>query len=145
VTSIFGTGATLQADINLILQIVTLIMIFISLGYKSKNKFKIHGGLMGIAIILLLVSLFAVMFPSLSSNYEYLTTSTSELGVQTAWVHASLGIITLILGIFLVTAWALKTSNITACMRRKRIMDITVLFWIISLVFGIATYIAFYA
>jgi uncharacterized membrane protein YozB (DUF420 family) len=98
-TGIFGTGAVLQTDINLILQIVMVLIIIIGLVYKNKNKFKIHGGIMGIAVIL---------------------------------------------GIVLVGAWALRPSNIAACSRMKRLMDITVLLWLISLIFGIATYMVFY-
>ena len=141
---IFGTGALLQTDINLIVQIVMFLIIAISLVYKNKNKFKIHGGLMGIAVILHVISFLAVMLPSFNDGYDYFTTATSDLGVQTTWIHAIPGTIAMILGIVLVGAWALRSSNIAACRRRKRLMDITTLFWFISLIFGIATYIVFY-
>jgi uncharacterized membrane protein YozB (DUF420 family) len=141
---IFGTRALIQTDINLILQIVTFIIIVVSVVYKNKRKFKTHAGLMGTAVILLVVTLFAVMLPSFRNNYDYFTTATSELRVQTTWIHMILGAITLILGIVLVIAWVLQPSNIAGCSRRKRIMDITILLWFISLMFGIATYILFY-
>ena len=143
-TGIFGTGALIQTDINLVLQVVMLIIIVVGLVYKSKRKFKIHGGLMGIAVILHLISLFAVMLPSFNDGYDYFTTATSELGVQTIWIHAVPGAIALILGTVLVAAWALRPSNIASCSRRKRIMDITTLLWLISLMFGIAAYVVFY-
>jgi len=143
-TGIFGTGAVLQTDINLILQIVMFLIIVTSLIYKNKMKFKIHGGLMAIAAILHVLSLLAVMGPSFSAGYEYFTTSTSDLGVQTTWIHAIPGATALILGIILVGAWALRPSDIAACSRRKRIMDITILLWLVSLIFGIASYIIFY-
>jgi uncharacterized membrane protein YozB (DUF420 family) len=143
-TGIFGTGAVLQTDINLILQIVMFAIIVISLIYKNKMKFKIHGVLMGIAVILHVISLLAVMGPSFSAGYEYFTTFTSDFGVQTMWIHAIPGAIALILGIILVGTWASRPSNIAACSRRKRIMDITTLLWLVSLIFGIASYIVFY-
>ena len=143
-TGIFGTGALIQTDINLILQVVMLIIIVVGLVYKKRRKFKIHGGLMGIAVILHLISLFAVMLPSFNDGYDYFITATSELGVQTIWIHAVPGTIALILGIVLVTAWALRPSNIASCSKLKRIMDITTLLWLISLMFGIATYVVFY-
>jgi len=143
-TEVFGTGAVLQTDINLILQIVMFLIIVSSLIYKKKMKFKIHGGLMAIAVVLHITSLLAVMAPSFSTGYEYFITSTSDLGVQTTWIHAIPGAIALILGIFLVGAWALRPSNISACSRKKRIMDVTVLLWLVSLIFGIASYIVFY-
>jgi uncharacterized membrane protein YozB (DUF420 family) len=143
-TGIFGTGAVLQTDVNLILQIVMFLIIVVGLVYKNKNKFKIHGGLMGIAVILHVLSLLLVMGPSFSEGYDFFTTATSELGVQTTWIHAVPGAIAMIMGIILVGAWALRPSNIAACSRMKRLMDITVLLWLISLMFGIATYLVFY-
>jgi uncharacterized membrane protein YozB (DUF420 family) len=141
---IFGTGAVLQTDINLILQVVMFLIIVIGLVYKSKRKFKIHGGLMGITVILHVLSLLLVMGPSFSEGYEYFTTATSDVGVQTTWIHAVPGAIAMIMGIVLVGAWALRPSNIAACSRRKRLMDITTLLWLISLIFGITTYLVFY-
>lgn len=143
-TGIFGTEALLQADINLLLQIAMFLIIVISLVYKNKMKFKIHGTLMGTAVILHLISLFAVMGPSFSQAYDYFTAATSDLGVQTTWIHAIPGAVAMILGIFLVAAWALRPSNLAACSRRKRLMDITTLLWLVSLIFGIASYLAFY-
>jgi len=143
-TGIFGTGALLQTDINLILQIVMFLIIIIGLVYKNKMKFKIHGGLMGIAVILHVLSLLVVMGPSFFEGYEHFTTATSDLGVQTTWIHAIPGAIAMIMGTFLVVAWALRPSNIAACSRRKRLMDITTLLWLVSLTFGIATYLVFY-
>ena len=143
-TGIFGTGAVLQTDINLILQIVMFLIIVIGLFYKNKRKFKIHGGIMGIAVILHILSFLLVMGPSLYENYDFFTTDTSELGVQTTWIHAVPGAIAMIMGIILVGAWALRPSNIAACSRMKRLMDITTLLWLISLIFGITTYMVFY-
>jgi uncharacterized membrane protein YozB (DUF420 family) len=138
-----GTNV-LPGDINLILQIVMFLTITLAYFYKRKRKFKIHGIMMGIAVILLIISFITVMGPSFSGGYEFLTTETSELGVQTIWIHAIPGAIAMILGIFLVGAWALNPSNVAACSRRKRIMDVTITLWSISLIFGIASYVIFY-
>lgn len=142
-SGIFGTEAILQTDINLILQITTILIVVISLVYKNRLKFKMHGALMGIAVIVHAISFFAVMGPSLSSASEYFTSS-SDLGVITMWIHAIPGTIAMFLGILLVASWVLQPSNLATCARRKRLMDITSLFWIVSLIFGIAAYTVFY-
>ena len=98
---------------------------------------------MGIAIILHLISFFAVMGPSFYGGYEFLTIAISDLGVQAIWIHAVSGAIAMILGMVLVGAWAFNTSNIAACSRRKRIMDITTILWFVSLIFGILAYLIF--
>ncbi len=143
-TGIFGTGAIFQTDINLILQIVMFLIIIIGLIYKVKRKFKIHGILMGIAIILHVLSFVLVMGPSFFEAYDYFTMATFNLGVQTTWIHAVPGAIAMILGIILVVAWAIRPSNVARCSRLKRLMDVTLLLWLISLLFGIATYFVFY-
>ena len=143
-TGIFGTGAIIQTDINLTIQIVMLIFIVISLIYKNKRKFKTHAELMGIAVILHLISFFAVMLPSFYYNLDYFVTATSDLGAQTIWIHAIPGALSMILGIFLVAAWVLSPANISACSKRKRLMDITIILWSISLIFGIASYMFYY-
>jgi uncharacterized membrane protein YozB (DUF420 family) len=143
-TGFFGTGALIQTDINLILQVVMFIVIVVGVVYKNKRKFKMHAQLMGVALILHIISFFAVMLPSFSDGYEYFVTATSELGVLTMWIHAVPGAVSMILGMFLVVAWALRPVNIAACSKRKRMMDVVTLFWLISLIFGIASYIIYY-
>ncbi len=121
-----------------------LIIIVISLVYKNKRKFKIHAELMGIAVILHLISFFAVMLPSFNNSYDYFVTANSDLGVQTMWIHMVPGAFSMILGIFLVAAWVLNPTNIVACSKRKRLMDITTFLWSMSLIFGIISYIIYY-
>jgi len=143
-TGIFETGALLQADINLILQVVMFVIIGISLFYKSKNKFKIHGELIGVAIILHILSFITIMGPVFFTDFDGFVNYTSYLEVQTMWFHAIPGAISMIIGTILVVAWALQPTNVAACRKRKRLMDITTLLWLISLIFGISTYILFY-
>jgi uncharacterized membrane protein YozB (DUF420 family) len=143
-TGIFGTGADLQVDINLILQIVMFIIIAISLFYKKKKKFKTHGGLMGIAVILHILTFLTVMGPIFFGHFSMFVDYFSYPEIQTTWIHAIPGAIAMIMGILLVGLWALRPSNVAACSRRKRLMDVTVLLWLVSLIFGIATYILLY-
>ena len=120
------------------------LIIVISLIYKNKNKFKIHGVLMGIAVILHVLSFLTVMGPIFFGYFREFTKYISHPEIQTTWIHAIPGAIAMILGIILVGLWALNPSNIAACSRRKRLMDVTVLLWLVSLIFGIATYILLY-
>jgi len=140
-----GHPRPIETDLNLILQIVTLIIIFASLFLKKSGKVKLHGATMGIAVLLHILSLIAVMGPSFSQSIEFYIGQTSFLGVQTAWIHAIPGGIAILLGVLLVALWAAKPSNIAPCYKRKRIMDATLALWLISIVFGIATYVFFYA
>jgi uncharacterized membrane protein YozB (DUF420 family) len=143
-SGIFGTNAVLIIDLNLLIQIAAFILLLSAMVYKTKGKFKIHGSVMGVALIVHFISFLIAMGPSFVGGFGFLTTETLQFGVQTLWVHAISGALSLALGFFLVFAWISKMSEIKSCFRRKRIMDATILFWVISLIFGIATYIAFY-
>lgn len=143
-SGIFGTNAVLITDINLLIQIISFVMLLAGLVYKIKGKFKMHGSLMSIAIILHLLSFFIAMAPSFVEGFEFFTTEAFQAGVQTMWIHAISGAVSLILGLFLIAAWVPRASNIKPCFGRKRIMDVTVILWAISLIFGVVTYIIFY-
>ena len=131
-------------DLNLIVQIIAFILVLAALVYKAKGKFKIHGSIMGVAVILHFVTFIVAMGPSFVKSIDFFMTETSQLGVQTLWVHALTGVLSLVLGFFLVFAWITNASKIELCFRRKRIMDATIILWAVSLVFGIAAYLIFY-
>lgn len=139
-----GHPRFLHTDLNLLLQIITLAIIFVSLFYKKKGKLKMHGATMGLAVILHVLSFVLVMGPALFNYYEFFSTSTAISAVQTAWVHAIPGAVALLLGVVLVARWAVHASNVADCYKWKRVMDVTLLLWLFSLAFGIATYVLFY-
>lgn len=144
----FGLGLEhprfLQTDLNLLLQIVTLAIIFVSLYYKKNGKIKLHATTMGTALVIHVLSFILVMGPSFFQSFAFFTSETGILGVQTAWIHAIPGALVLFLGVYLVSVWAIKASDVSPCYKRKRIMDATIGLWLLSLLFGIMTYILFY-
>lgn len=99
---------------------------------------------MGIATILHVITFLLIMGPIFFENYSFFLTETSLIYVQTNWLHAVPGAITLILSLYLVLRWTINSSKIEGCFKRKRIMDLTVTLWIFSLAFGIITYIFIY-
>ncbi len=141
---IFGTGAVLITDLNLLIQIISFLVLLISIVYKTKGKIKIHGYLMGLAVLMHFITFVVAMGPAFSDGIDFFTASTGLIGVQAMWIHAITGGVALILGIFLVLAWIINLSNMAGCVKRKRIMDITVILWALSIIFGIVTYISFY-
>jgi len=143
-SGIFGTSAVLITDVNLLLQVISFLFILVGLWFKIKGRFKNHGFAMGGAVILHLLSFLLAMGPAFMDGFGFFTTDIGFSGVQTMWVHAVTGAIALVLGIVIVLAWIVRVSDIAACTRRKRLMDVTVLLWLISLIFGIATYLNFY-
>lgn len=139
-----GHPRFLHTDLNLLTQILTVAVIFVSLYFKQKGKMKHHGALMGVAIVLHVLTFASVMGPIFFEYFSFYSTSFGDTLAQVTWIHAVPGAIALILGIFLVVIWAVNSSNVAGCYKRKRIMDVTLLLWLVSLVFGIATYVLTY-
>jgi uncharacterized membrane protein YozB (DUF420 family) len=140
---LFGTNVLLSIDLNLILQIVTIIIIGVAFYYKTAKNYRMHGTIMAVAVILHIISFIEVMGPRFRENLDIFTTATFEPSIQTAWIHIIPGAIALVLGIVLVAAWAFR-QELAGCFRRKRIMDVTIVLWLFSLIFGIATYLLTY-
>ena len=143
-SGILGTHAYLGADINLIFQLATFILIIISVVFKTKKKFKTHGQLMGVAIVMHIISFIAIMGPVFFIDFEGFVSLVSYPKIQTMWIHAIPGLISMILGTLIVVLWALNPNNLATCRKRKRIMDITIILWLMSLIFGLTTYTLFY-
>ena len=143
-SGILGTHAYLGADLNLIFQLITFILIIISVVFKMKKKFKTHGQLMGVAIVMHIISFVAIMGPVFFTDFKGLVSLVSYPEVQTMWIHLIPGLISIILGTLIVLLWALNPNNLAACRKRKRIMDITITLWLTSLIFGLTTYTLFY-
>ena len=99
---------------------------------------------MGIGVILHFVFFAVAMWPSFSGGFDFFTTSISLLGVQTMWIHAIPGLTTIVLGLFVFVSWLLHVSDISGCFKKKRFMDVVLISWLTSLIFGIVTYLSFY-
>ena len=79
------------------------------------------------------------MGPAFFTDFSGFVTFISLLEVQTMWIHAVFGLIAMILGAMIVVLWALNPNKIADCFKRKRIMDLTIVLWLTSLIFGIIT------
>ena len=140
---LFNIDASIFADLNLIFQISILALLVAGIFLvRRKRKFKIHGSLIGIAVILNTASIVTVMLPSfLSFSGLFVDLSTSAVIVIT---HAVLGVLVEVLGIWLVANWIFQRANIKGCVGKKNLMRATLLLWSIVLFVGIYVYVMLY-
>jgi len=144
VGGIFNPNATVQADANLVLQI--MIFLVLAVGFfvaRAKRNFQRHGLIMGVAVGLHTISILIVMVPSLAASRGLFADLYTGLALVVL-SHAVLGSLVEILGIYLVVTWALKGKSAQACFKRKTTMRATVLLWLVELIAGIYTYILLY-
>jgi len=145
VGGLFNPNATVQADTNLVFQIV--IFLFLAIGLlmaKAKRSFQKHGLIMGIAVGLHTISILIVMVPSLAASRGLFADLFASLALVVL-LHAILGSLVEVLGIYLVATWATNRKNVQACFKRKTAMRATVMLWLLELIIGVYTYILLYA
>jgi len=128
-----------ESTISLGIQLVVLALLIGALFLKSKNKYRQHGIVMFSAVVLHIVSILAVMVPSFRAYVGPGVINFSDIWAIVTFVHVSTGLIAVLVGIWLVGSWHLKT-DIKQCFRKKRFMDATLILWLLSILLGIMLY-----
>jgi len=98
---------------------------------------------MGIAVTLHTILIFSIMVPSFAS----LVVSFGNLLWSSALVillHAVLGSLVELLGLYLVLGWALNRWNVKVCVGNKRFMKPTIILWLIEIALGTYVYVLLY-
>lgn len=127
------------AEMNLILHIIILVVLFVSLELKFMKRIFLHGATMLIALVLHVISFILVMWPSFRLFYPYGYNAFSFITVT----HAVLGGVTLILAIWLIASWHFQRS-LKSCSRLKKAMLLVFVMWITALLLGILLYLYLY-
>jgi len=132
---LFGTGADVLVDVNLILQYVTLVLLVI--GYVKRRPFKTHGRIMTTVLTITLATTVLVMAPRLNLVYRV-----NGLGIL---VHALGGLATLALGGLFVYRFisALQKGKPLLC-GTKNMMRLVLILWVIIVLGGTAVYFTLY-
>ena len=129
---------------SLVIQIIVLFLLTYGYFLKRKLKFRKHGIIMALAVILHLAIVFYVMIPS----FVFAVIPNYVVPTPLAWVslvgliHGILGSLALALGVWIVASWRFR-RNIQGCINRKKIMLNTLAVWVVSLVLGIILYAIF--
>lgn len=132
----------LVATISLVIQLVVLVLLVTGHVLKRQKKFRQHGLLMLSAVVLHVIMILTVMLPAFSV-IAFTPTSLSLMVVATAMVHGTLGIVTVLLGIWIVASWRLRTS-LQYCAPKKIVMRTTFILWVITITIGIILYFSLY-
>ena len=120
-------------DINLVIQTTLLAVILISMWFRAKGNYLVHGATMIGVVVAQLVGTIAVIATTPSSAMEPITSV--PLNMSMFAVHAVFGVASVASGLFLVALWRPKSTTFPA--KSKRIAQVTALLWIITFVIGI--------
>lgn len=133
----------LIAQVNLASQIAIMVLLLTSYMLKRKGKFFLHGTLMLVAVILNFVSVLLVMGPSLLSLEPVIAASILGKLPIVVLLHAGFGSVAEVLAVYVVTSWRLRADT-SHCVKKKRIMRVTLVLWSVALLFGILVYVLLY-
>ena len=140
-TGFLGTNAPLTSDIALLLEIVILIILFISrFRFARGKKFVRHGYAMASAVVLHAVTILLVMVPSFVSGFLPSLGSLGAVWVVIVLIHIPAGIIAWLTGLLLVVEWRFRSETPLRCIKRRRVMRPLFWLWVFALILGIALY-----
>ena len=120
-------------DLNLVIQTTLLAVVLISMGFRAKGNYFVHGVTMIGAVVAQLVGVIAVVATTPSSAMEPITSV--PLNMNMFAVHAVFGGASIVAGFLLVALWRPKSTTFAA--KSKGIAQVTGLLWVVTFVIGI--------
>ena len=99
---------------------------------------------MAVAVFVHLAAVAMIMVPSfvLGVVPAYLLVRTSDVVSILSLLHVPFGAVALALGLWFVVGWRLK--GLKGCFSRKRLMQLTMGFWVTALLLGTSLYVVLY-
>jgi uncharacterized membrane protein YozB (DUF420 family) len=128
----------LAAQVDLILQVSIFVFLTVGLLVERKRKIKTHARLMLAAVVLNLISFFAIMAPAWDNVGESGAGGLSSVGL----LHVAFGGLTMISSVWVLGTWLVPTlllqSDKLRCYGQlnKRIMTAVTVLWISTLTAG---------
>ena len=127
------------AQSNLVFQIIILALLIASLILKKGRNYFLHGSTMMIAAILNAFSFILVMGPSLLNLGQLVVDKPLNMISIATMTHGILGAIAEFLAIWVVVSWRLRSST-KYCVKKRKIMKVTLVLWLIAVFSGILLY-----
>lgn len=131
-----------DAQINLIIQSYWMGLIVASMGFRKAGNYFLHGVVMALVVIATVVGFSLVLLMSPPSGGSMTSYFTSPLKVAEIVAHSVLSIPAIAFGVLLVAIW--RPSSQTFPAKSRRIVQLTVILWVLSYVAGVFGYIADY-
>jgi plastocyanin/uncharacterized membrane protein YozB (DUF420 family) len=141
-----GTGATFRADLNLVVQIAMGLMLLAGMALARKKNFKAHKYCQSAVMALNLVMIVLIMAPAFQRQVQpRVPGGLNEAYYAVPYVHALLGTLAELLGLYIVLVAA--TKLVPKKLRFKRYkpwMRTELALWWIVILIGVGTYYVWY-
>lgn len=141
-----GSGATFRADLNLVVQVAMGLALLVGMSLAKRKKFREHKYCQSSVMLLNLLMIFLIMAPSFHKQLQpQVPGGLKEAYYLVPYVHATLGTIAELLGLYIVLVAG--TKMIPRKLRFKRYkpwMRTELALWWLVVLIGIATYCLWY-
>jgi uncharacterized membrane protein YozB (DUF420 family) len=146
VKGFLGTGATFEADVNLVVQLLMAGALVAGVVLARQRRYRAHGVCQTTVLLLNLLMIGLVMWPSLWRQVNPRLPKLLHKAYYAApLIHAALGIAAELLGLYIVLV--MGTDVLPAWLRFrnwKRWMRTEFVLWFVVVVGGLGTYYAWY-
>jgi uncharacterized membrane protein YozB (DUF420 family) len=146
VKGFLGTGATFEADVNLLVQLAMGAVLVAGVVLARQRRYRAHGICQTTVLLLNLLMIGLVMWPSFRQQVSpKFPKVPHKLYYAAAMAHAALGMAAELLGLYIVLVAG--TSVLPAWLRFtnwKLWMRAEFVFWLVVVISGMATYYAWY-
>ncbi|HXU35816.1 MAG TPA: DUF420 domain-containing protein [Blastocatellia bacterium] len=141
-----GTGATFRADLNLVVQISMGLALLVGMALARRKNFRAHKYVQSSVMILNLLMIFLIMAPSFHKQVQpQVPGGLREAYYLIPYVHATLGTIAEVLGLYIVLVAATKILPRKLRFKRyKPWMRTELALWWIVVLIGVSTYYVWY-
>jgi len=146
VKGFLGTGATFEADFNLVVQLAMGAALVAGVFLAKQKLYRAHGICQTTVLILNLVMIGLVMWPTFRRQVHPRSVSVLHRPYYAApMVHAALGITAELLGLYIVLVAGTNVLPARFCFRNWKVwMRTEFVLWFVVIISGMGTYYAWY-
>lgn len=128
----------LMGSVNLLVQVLLLLMIYLGVRFKHRNDLVAHGNMMVLVVIVTFISSALVMAPSI---LYYYVSEPEKLGYAFGKIHGVIGGAAIILSLIMTVPWVIKGTSIKSCTGRRVPMIMTTAALSLALISGFTEFI----
>ena len=130
-----------MAQANLVILVGVLLLVIFSIFLERKRKMIWHGNSMLLVVIITGLLVIAHMGSSLFSVIGESIRGFDVVAIS-GLIHSVVGIVAVVLGVWLVGAWAyIRSSDTAYCAKKKKLMQKILVLWVLALGLGALYYV----
>ena len=125
-------------DINVIMQTLWMTLLLLSMWFRKKGNYLLHGILLIMVVSITIVSFLGVLVMSPMNNASMGEYFGSPVDLAVFFGHAVFSFPALVFGVWLILLW--RPNSTTCAAKSRKIAYLLTVFWVLSYIVGILDY-----